>query len=491
MSEKTIAQTSTNSQTVQTLEQFVYKFGTSLMNLKTDSCPVEVFKPKCNWYVSLHENKDSYERQIKECERKLNLLSEEKIEEYVNKNFDAIYDELVDKANDKIKLYKSLKRNNKLTEGEQNEIEDFIKDLEKQIDLLPEYVERKLIHEYHKENHLYPEMKDELPQTIFMLERCKHENELAIADWKEKCLAKEKEEERKRLQEYLSLPHNNQDVIQHLNEFVHSCVNSNFSELLDEYYTMYERLFTDLDKSKYSKTIRNVFNEKNSKKVMKMFNEHNLIIENRLNHLINYVQFNKTDKFEAIEFELKKSFGKFIDDHFMSIYQFLNKSINNLKSNTKPFENSTALKTFAQMTVSQINQILIQELPNALNSKFEDYYLTLKEMVYGEEEERAKSPELQRSELVKESKENKESKDVHENKSISKVLSLELTIDSFLSTLPNEWIEINELVERYNKYFGANVNSRGFSRIKGIKDAFEKKTDRGNNKKTTLYRVIA
>ena len=490
MSEKTIAQTSTNSQTLQTLEQFVYKFGTSLMNLKTDSCPVEVFKPKCNWYVSLHENKDSYERQIKECERKLNLLSEEKIEEYVNKNFDAIYDELVDKANDKIKLYKSLKRNNKLTEEEQNDIEDFMEDLEKQIDLLPEYVERKLIHEYHKENHLYPEMKDELPQTIFMLERCKHENELAIADWKEKCLAKEKEEERKRLLEYLSLPHNNQDVIEHLNEFVHSCVNSNFSELLDEYYTMYERLFSDLDKSKYSKTIRNVFNEKNSKKVMKMFNEHNLIIENRLNHLINYVQFNKTDKFEAIEFELKKSFGKFIDDHFMSIYQFLTKSINNLKSNTKPFENSTALKTFAQMTVSQINQILIQELPNALNSKFEDYYLTLKEMIYGEDKA-SDEAKTEGHDEVKENKENKESKDVHENKSISKVLSLELTLDSFLSTLPNEWIEINELVERYNKYFGANVNSRGISRIKGITDAFEKKTDRGNNKKTTLYRVIA
>ena len=165
-------------------------------------------------------------------------------------------------------------------------------------------------------------MKDELPQTIFLLERCKHENELAIADWKEKCLAKEKAEERKRLQKYLSLPHNNKDVINHLNEFVHSFINSNFSELLDEYYTMYERLFNDLDISKYSKTIRSVFNEKNSKKVMKMFNEHNLIIENRLSYLINYVQFNKTDNFEAIEFELKKSFGKFISDHFMHIYQF-------------------------------------------------------------------------------------------------------------------------------------------------------------------------
>ena len=489
MSEKTIAKTSTNTQT---LEQFVYKFGISLKNCKTDNCPVEVFKPKCNWYLSLIDNKDSYERQIKECERKLNLLSDENIEKFVNQNFDKMYDALVDKANDKIKLYKSFKRNKNLTEEEQEDIDDAIDDLEKQIDLLSEYVERRLIHQYHKENHLYPEMKDELPQTIFLLERCKHENELAIADWKEKCLAKEKEEERQRLQKYLSLPHNNKDVINHLNEFVHSFINSNFSELLDEYYTMYERLFNDLDISKYSKTIRSVFNEKNSKKVMKMFNEHNLIIENRLSYLINYVQFNKTDNFEAIEFELKKSFGKFISDHFMHIYQFLNKTLNDIKSSTKPFENSTALKTYAQMTISQINQVLIQELPKALNSKFEDYYLSLKEMIYGEEEEIKEIPEDKEEEqtaLCAKISEN--SSEVMKRIRDSEVLSLNLTLDSFLSTLPDDWIEINELVDMYNKYFNSNVNSRGFSRIKGIKDSFEKKSDRKNIKKSTLYRGLA
>ena len=73
----------------------------------------------------------------------------------------------------------------------------------------------------------------------------------------------------------------------------------------------------------------------------------------------------------------------------------------------------------------------------------------------------------------------------------SKVLSLNLILDSFLSTLSDDWIEINELVDMYNKYFDSNVNSRGFSRIKGIKDSFEKKSDRKNNKKSTLYRVLA
>ena len=73
----------------------------------------------------------------------------------------------------------------------------------------------------------------------------------------------------------------------------------------------------------------------------------------------------------------------------------------------------------------------------------------------------------------------------------SKVLSVNLTLDSFLPTLTDDWIEINELVDMYNKYFDSNVNSRVFSRIKGIKDSFEKKSDRKNNKKSTIYRVLA
>ena len=50
------------------------------------------------------------------------------------------------------------------------------------------------------------------------------------------------------------------------------------------------------------------------------------------------------------------------------------------------------------MTISQINQVLIQELPKALNSNFEDYYLTLKEMIYGEEEEVKAIPEDKKEE---------------------------------------------------------------------------------------------
>ena len=144
------------------------------------------------------------------------------------------------------------------------------------------------------------------------------------------------------------------------------------------------------------------------------------------------------------------------------------------------------------MTISQINQVLIQELPKALNSKFEDYYLSLKEMIYGEEEEIKEIPEDKEEEqtaLCAKISEN--SSEVMKRIRDSEVLSLNLTLDSFLSTLPDDWIEINELVDMYNKYFNSNVNSRGFSKIKGIKDSFEKKSNIKKNKKLTLYRVLA
>lgn len=475
------------------LESYVYKFGYSLMNCKVDNCPVEVFKPKCNWYVSLHENMDSYESQIKECERKLALLSDDKIDEYVNKYFDEEYDRIVDDANNKIKLYKSIVKNNseKLTEDEKEELEDEMKRIRKEIDNLPEYVEAKMKRNYYKEYHLYPEMKEELPKTIFMLERCKHENELAIADWKEKCLAKEKKEEHKRLEEYLSLPHNNDDVIKNVNEFVSLSVQSNFSELLDEYYSMYEKLFNDLDKEKYSKTLRCVFDEKSSKKVMKMFIEHNKIIENRLSYLINYVRFNKSTEYVLIETELKKSFEKFINDHFMNIYQFLCRRLNRLEKNIKPFNSSTALKTFALSIITQINQILIDELPNILNQRFEEYYLTLKEKLFNENEE-------EKVECIRENKEHvdletKNSSDgseqsVLDTKSRSRCkTSLTLDLNSFLEIIPDEWVEINDLVKMYNNYFGKNVSNIGFSKLKGINEAFMKKTQIVKGKKLTLY----
>jgi len=460
------------------------------MNSKVDNCPIEVFKPKCNWFVSLHENMDSYVSQIKECERKLALLSDEKINEYVNERFDKEYDRIVDDVNNKIKLYKSIVKDKaqKLTEDEKGEFNDEIKRLRKEIDNLPEYVENKIKRNYYKEYHLYPEMKEELPKTIFMLERCRHENELAIADWKEKCLEKEKEEERKRLEEYLSIPHNNNDVIKNLNEFVSLTVQSNFSELLDEYYSMYEKLFNDLDKEKYSKTLRCAFDEKSSKKVMKMFIEHNKIIENRLSYLINHVRFNETNEFELIETELKKSLAKFINDHFMAIYQFLRRALNKLEKNIKPFNSSTALRTFAQSIITQINQILIDELPNTLNQRFEEYYLSLKEKLFNEKEEqkveRIKEKALCTADVAPEIE--SKSEEVIESK-VKTNLSLSLDLNSFIEVIPDGWLQINDLVKMYNNYFGKNVTNIGFSKLKGINEAFTKKTQITKGKKLTLY----
>ena len=162
----------------------------------------------------------------------------------------------------------------------------------------------------------------------------------------------------------------------------------------------------------------------------------------------------------------------------MNIYQFLRRALNKLEKNIKPFNSSTALRTFAQSIITQINQILIDELPNTLNQRFEEYYLSLKEKLFNEKEEKV--------ECIRET-ENKVEEPVSLEPKVKTNLSLTLDLNSFIEVIPDGWLEINDLVKMYNAYFGKNVTNINFSKLKGINEAFTKKTQITKGKKLTLY----
>ena len=172
----------------------------------------------------------------------------------------------------------------------------------------------------------------------------------------------------------------------------------------------------------------------------------------------------------------------------MNIYQFLRRALNKLEKNIKPFNSSTALRTFAQSIITQINQILIDELPNTLNQRFEEYYLALKEKLFNEKEE-------QKVERIREkalcaagvAPENKVEEPVSLEPKVKTNLSLTLDLNSFIEVIPDGWLQINDLVKMYNAYFGKNVTNIGFSKLKGINEAFTKKTQIVKGKKLTLY----
>ena len=235
-----------------TLENYVYAYGKSLMNCSVNDCPVEVFKPQSNYYNSLLWNIEHFESVIKHSEEKLKLFDEEAIEIYVNENFDEQYDTLDHKIEKKLKQYEAIIGKYELDEDDLKDIEN-LKNMQKN---LPEIIEDRLINKYYRENHIYKEMEQELNEQIVVYDRLVHEQKFTLAEWKEKCLKSEQEEERKRLIEYLSIPHSNKDVIRNLNEFVHQCVNSNYTELLDEYYDMYKKAFDEISRNKYEKQLK-------------------------------------------------------------------------------------------------------------------------------------------------------------------------------------------------------------------------------------------
>ncbi len=61
-------------------------------------------------------------------------------------------------------------------------------------------------------------------------------------------------------------------------------------------------------------------------------------------------------------------------------------------------------------------------------------------------------------------------------------------LNSFIDTLPNEEMEVNDLTQRYNSYFGKSISSRGFGMLKEIKDNFTKNSIIRGGKKITLYK---
>lgn len=457
--------------TVVVADSYVYPYGKSIMNCRVDNCPIEVFKNESSWYKSLVDTIDDSKEMIKNYKKKLDLLDDEVVKQYVNEHFNEIYDDLEEKANMKLNERKEIIKQYDLDkhddDNELNEIEEYM-------NKLPVIVDERLRREYYKKNHVYPDQIEEMKDMIIQYENHLNDTMQDLAEWKEYCLTEAKKEEQLRLQKYLSLPHSNEDVITHLIDYSKERINANFTDLLDEYYEMYEQLFDEMIRDKYKRTIKNVFDTQSSAKVMKAFTNHNQLLMNRFVYIIEKIKLNLTDEFVLIENELKKSFDKFITDHFMSIYQFLQKNISSIKRSEVEFDNSTALKNYARSVVREINTLLMKGLPEALDQNFTDYiegFMTKLNVKEGTRTKSITANEVKKEVVVIE----------------EEVKSIELTIDSFMKTVPDSEMNLKELVDMYNHYFERNISTVGFSKLKDVKNLFTKRAVVKSGKKITYY----
>ena len=457
----------------------IYVYGKSIMDERIDTCPLAIFKPESTWYQSLNRNIDTYTEEINSIEDKLKLMSEELINDYIEKHFESRYDkyaaELEQKINQCTALINTSTPSPWIDEEALDELTSTLNQYEDQLNHLSDSIETELRDEYMRINELF-ENKYELRKQIHQLDRLIDENKNDLIEWKNYCLSKAKEEEHQRLIKFLSIPHSNEDVIRHLNEFIRDCINNNYTELLDEYYDMFENLFDDISKVNYKKTIRSVFDNKSSIKVSKAFAEHNQLLATKLTHIINYIQFNDTDQFELIEETLKQSLKQFIETQFLIIYQFLHKTIDPLKNSSDIFTNSSAVRSYAQTQISIINQILIRDLNNVLNERFNDYIEDLMEKL----NINTNSTDTVTKSLTYIDSDTKQTIE-------SSIKALSLDFNSFLQTVPDECINITELTSMYNNYFGTNLSNYSISMMKSIRNSFIKQSKVKNGKRITFY----
>lgn len=146
--------------------------------------------------------------------------------------------------------------------------------------------------------------------------------------------------------------------------------------------------------------------------------------------------------------------------------------------------------------MSQLNQALISELPQLLDEEFK---IRIQDRIENLEYvwKQQIGYEFNNSKQIL----NDESKvaivEINNKPLVAEVVkkqintpTLTVSIESFLETIPNESIEVNDLTEMYNKYFGTNVTTRGFGMLKFIKDSFNKETKVVRGKRITYYLKI-
>ena len=308
-------------------------------------------------------------------------------------------------------------------------------------------------------------------------------------------------------------PKSNDDVIRNLKIFINEKVNYYHKDLIDSYFDMFVskiRMICPKDKD-YSRTIASVYQNKNSKKAMNILTKFFDTMKNELLKLSLNVKGIQSDLYFTMEKLLKGQFLKLIELMHTIIYNFLQMKIDYV-DDSEEMSDSRAVKLYAETCMSQLNDMLMNELPELLNEEFkiavedrvEDLSCRWKREIgcdFGKAQKQIEQesttmgfqPEVQRTmcfqpevqRTIVEVNGKPLVADIIE--SANKVIK-EVSIESFLELLPNDLIEVNELAKMYNNYFGTSKTARGFGMLNDIKGKFVKTSDIISGKRITYYR---
>ena len=77
--------------------------------------------------------------------------------------------------------------------------------------------------------------------------------------------------------------------------------------------------------------------------------------------------------------------------------------------------------------------------------------------------------------------------EVDNEKTLQLLAPVNKTLDDFIQSLPNEEMLLDDILTRYNEYFGTNVTKNKISQNKEFMSKFNKETRKVNRKNTNFY----
>lgn len=478
----------------------IYPYGKSIIECNIDNCPIEVFKPECNYYKSLIGIINRYSEFVKDLESRIEIINGEN--DYVKKHFNERY-----------------------TEEEEYCInaDDFvIPDKNEYMDHLSESVDGLLRREYRKKFNVCPDEIPLIENNLIQYREVIKENEQDLIEWKECMLMKAKDEEKELLKKRLKVPHSKEDIILHIRQFVNEKIGFEFGEL----HCYYISLIVDVIngcvveelKNKYDSTIKSVITERGETNFFKIFDKHNDLIKTQLsklsdfviNHLNEKEMSEYDDSYFVVEETIKKSFDDFISRYFMKLAEILRLKIQTINIgngiSSLDVTGSVSVKNITRIFVSKVTKLMKEEVEGMIYIEFKQYFESLKEkcnyktsILIGRSLTMNSVPGFSVNEELNDNTEHdnehheivKVDEAVVQN-SFDKVMEVnEVKID-FLDFVDFDTkYSIKELTELYNKVHKTTLSTISVGKLSYIRQHFEKKreTNPMTHKQEYMYKL--
>ena len=294
-------------------------------------------------------------------------------------------------------------------------------------------------------------------------------------------------------------PKSTDDVIRNMKEFINEKISYYHKDLISSYFDMFVDKVKNLTKKDkdYTKTIESVYRCKNSKTAMNIILKFMDSMKNSLIKMSMNIKNSESIEFYKMESILKSQCLKLIKKIHYVIYKFIEQQINYI-DDEEEMNDSKVVKLYAESCISQLNQVMMKELPEILNEEFsiciedrmEDLSYIWRNQIGCDF---VKNKSLTQNVVTKAQDEETTIVEINNKPLVAEVIEVKTQdknkdFNSFLDLIPNESVEVNELTEMYNNYFGVNISSRGFGMLKLVKDSFTKESKIIKGKRVTTYK---